>query len=403
MGGEGGQLHRHGPTPTRRRSTAVRPGPASAGLKASRCAGSSRSPRCTRRPRSARQSLASIGDWLGAFGFFETWRLLGQEEPVPRTLEQLVEAGMLLVGTPDDVGEQVQRLQDEFGLEYLVFIACAGAVEHRRRPDTIGLFGEHVIQPVPVAWGARGAGPDRRTRPAVGATGVRRARRAGRVGTASGARRRLARHLEASPATASRVLTMLGEGAYAARTPDRATRSASGPCRRPRTGCAGCATRRWARRSGLRTRPARSWWSASGWATGRSRCCGTSRGGGKASAPWCSACTRCGRPRVAGRCWAACRPPMAPVAAARARAPADRRDPARPGGDQQRHQGRAQGRPALRAAGGPQRTVVLLGRARTHGLRRTARPRGGLPRIRHVLRQEAFTTIVGPTALSAGK
>ncbi|MFI5611932.1 LLM class flavin-dependent oxidoreductase [Amycolatopsis sp. NPDC051903] len=103
---------------------------------------------------SARQSLAFMGDWLGEFGFFEAWRLPGQEGPVPRTLEQLVEAGMLLVGTPDEVGEQVQRLQDEFGLEYLVFIACAGAVEHRRMLDTIGLFGEHVIpafQPVPVA------------------------------------------------------------------------------------------------------------------------------------------------------------------------------------------------------------------------------------------------------------
>ena len=103
---------------------------------------------------SARQNLAFMGDWLGEFGFFEAWRLPGQEGPVPRTLEQLVEAGMMLVGTPDEVGEQVQRLQDVFGLEYLVFVACAGSVEHRRMMDTIGLFGEQVIpsfQPVPVA------------------------------------------------------------------------------------------------------------------------------------------------------------------------------------------------------------------------------------------------------------
>ncbi|MFI9387338.1 LLM class flavin-dependent oxidoreductase [Kutzneria sp. NPDC052558] len=98
---------------------------------------------------SAGQSLAFMGDWLGEFGFFETWRLPGQEGPVPRTLEQLVESGMMLVGTPDEVGEQVQRLRDEFGLEYLVFIACAGSVEHRRMMDTIGLFGSLVLPEFP--------------------------------------------------------------------------------------------------------------------------------------------------------------------------------------------------------------------------------------------------------------
>jgi alkanesulfonate monooxygenase SsuD/methylene tetrahydromethanopterin reductase-like flavin-dependent oxidoreductase (luciferase family) len=103
---------------------------------------------------SARQSLAFMGDWLGEFGFWEAWRLPGQDGPVPRTLEQLVAAGMMLVGTPDEVGEQVQRLRDAFDLEYMVFIACAGSVEHRRMIDTIQLFGENVIpklQPAPRA------------------------------------------------------------------------------------------------------------------------------------------------------------------------------------------------------------------------------------------------------------
>lgn len=93
----------------------------------------------------ARQSMAFMGDWLGEFGFFEAWRMPGQEGPVPRTLEQLVESGAMLVGTPDTVGEQVQRLRDTFGIDYLIFIACAGSVEHRRMLETIGLFGESVI------------------------------------------------------------------------------------------------------------------------------------------------------------------------------------------------------------------------------------------------------------------
>jgi alkanesulfonate monooxygenase SsuD/methylene tetrahydromethanopterin reductase-like flavin-dependent oxidoreductase (luciferase family) len=93
----------------------------------------------------ARQSMAFMGDWLGEFEFFEAWRMPGQEGPVPGALERLVESGAMLVGTPDRVGENVQKLRDTFGVDYLIFIACAGTVEHRRMLDTIGLFGEKVI------------------------------------------------------------------------------------------------------------------------------------------------------------------------------------------------------------------------------------------------------------------
>ncbi|MFC0106526.1 LLM class flavin-dependent oxidoreductase [Kibdelosporangium aridum] len=98
--------------------------------------------------KSAEQSMAFMGEWLGEFGFFEAWRLPGQEGPVPRTLEQLVKSGMMLVGTPDSVGEQVQTLRRELGVDYIVFVACAGAVDHQRMLDTIQLFGENVIPAV---------------------------------------------------------------------------------------------------------------------------------------------------------------------------------------------------------------------------------------------------------------
>ena len=71
------------------------------------------------------------------------WQLA--RSPVPRTLEQAVAAGAMLVGTPDEVGEQVARLRDETGVEYVVFVACGGAVEGARMIETIRLFGEHVI------------------------------------------------------------------------------------------------------------------------------------------------------------------------------------------------------------------------------------------------------------------
>ena len=79
------------------------------------------------------------------FGFFEAWRLPGQSGPVPRTLEQVLAAGALLAGTPDEVGEQITRLRDEFGVQYMVFTPGGGAAEHARMLETIQLFGEQVI------------------------------------------------------------------------------------------------------------------------------------------------------------------------------------------------------------------------------------------------------------------
>jgi alkanesulfonate monooxygenase SsuD/methylene tetrahydromethanopterin reductase-like flavin-dependent oxidoreductase (luciferase family) len=101
-------------------------------------------------------------DWLAEFGFFEAWRLPGQQGPVPRTLEQMVEAGAMLVGTPDEVGEQIEKLRERTGVEYLVFIAAGGMTEHRRMLDMIELFGEHVIpalspQPTPDIVGGSAA------------------------------------------------------------------------------------------------------------------------------------------------------------------------------------------------------------------------------------------------------
>jgi alkanesulfonate monooxygenase SsuD/methylene tetrahydromethanopterin reductase-like flavin-dependent oxidoreductase (luciferase family) len=93
----------------------------------------------------ARQGMAFTADWLGEFGFFEAWRLPGQEGPVPRTLEQIVAAKGILVGTPDEVGEQLRELKQTTGVEYVIFVACGGAVENERMLETIRLFGEHVI------------------------------------------------------------------------------------------------------------------------------------------------------------------------------------------------------------------------------------------------------------------
>jgi alkanesulfonate monooxygenase SsuD/methylene tetrahydromethanopterin reductase-like flavin-dependent oxidoreductase (luciferase family) len=69
----------------------------------------------------------------------------GQEGPVPKTFEQLLESGFQIVGTPDEVGEQIQRLKEELNVEYLISIMYGGITEHERMLESIRLFGEQVI------------------------------------------------------------------------------------------------------------------------------------------------------------------------------------------------------------------------------------------------------------------
>ena len=93
----------------------------------------------------ARQGSAFWTHWLGEFGFFEALRMKGQEGPVPKTFEQMLKSGMQIVGTPDEVGEEIQRLKDTLNVDYMIFIMYAGMTEHKRMLESIQLFGEKVI------------------------------------------------------------------------------------------------------------------------------------------------------------------------------------------------------------------------------------------------------------------
>jgi alkanesulfonate monooxygenase SsuD/methylene tetrahydromethanopterin reductase-like flavin-dependent oxidoreductase (luciferase family) len=95
--------------------------------------------------RLAEDTMAFTGDWLAEFGFSEAWRLPGQTGPVPNTVEQLEAAGVLIVGTPDHVGEQLLELRDKFGIEHVAFNAPGGIVENARMLEMIQLFGEEVL------------------------------------------------------------------------------------------------------------------------------------------------------------------------------------------------------------------------------------------------------------------
>ncbi|HEY7609249.1 MAG TPA: LLM class flavin-dependent oxidoreductase [Alphaproteobacteria bacterium] len=105
----------------------------------------------------ARQGSAFWTHWLGEFGFFEALRMKGQEGSVPKTFEQMLKSGFEIVGTPDTVAKEIQRLKDELNVEYMIFIMYGGIVEQRRMLDTIRLFGEHVIPKFPDAAPVEGA------------------------------------------------------------------------------------------------------------------------------------------------------------------------------------------------------------------------------------------------------
>jgi len=59
-------------------------------------------------------------------------------------LDQLIEGGYMLVGTPDEVCEQVSRYQ-EVGCDQLVFGLPGEGMEHEEILEMIELFGDHVI------------------------------------------------------------------------------------------------------------------------------------------------------------------------------------------------------------------------------------------------------------------
>ncbi len=58
--------------------------------------------------------------------------------------EDLVDAGMVIVGSPESVNEQVQRLQGELGFGQIMALMCIGDTPHERVVRTMELFAREV-------------------------------------------------------------------------------------------------------------------------------------------------------------------------------------------------------------------------------------------------------------------
>ncbi|HWL04986.1 MAG TPA: LLM class flavin-dependent oxidoreductase [Xanthobacteraceae bacterium] len=70
----------------------------------------------------------------------------GAPLPADATVEQYMDAGLMFVGTPDDVYEQLRRFYGEVGgFGNLLMMGQAGTLDHAETTDSLTLFGREVL------------------------------------------------------------------------------------------------------------------------------------------------------------------------------------------------------------------------------------------------------------------
>jgi alkanesulfonate monooxygenase SsuD/methylene tetrahydromethanopterin reductase-like flavin-dependent oxidoreductase (luciferase family) len=97
-------------------------------------------------------------DWYQSFGFLEGMRRPGESGPVPQPGEtvasRLLESGMIVGGTVDEVRARVERMVDA-GLEYLVWHLPWGIVPEAELVDQLGVFAQSVMGELDMVDAAR--------------------------------------------------------------------------------------------------------------------------------------------------------------------------------------------------------------------------------------------------------
>ncbi|MBM9466552.1 LLM class flavin-dependent oxidoreductase [Nakamurella leprariae] len=87
--------------------------------------------------------------WYEQFGFMEGARLPGEEGPVPKPGEhladRLLDSGLLLGGTVDDVKRQLERLLEHIPLDYLVWLFHWGLIPRDEGLRTLELFATEIM------------------------------------------------------------------------------------------------------------------------------------------------------------------------------------------------------------------------------------------------------------------
>ena len=84
--------------------------------------------------------------WYRPFGFMEAARLPGEEGPVPKPGEHLADrlmnCGIMMAGTVDDVKRQIERTLTELPVDYIVWLFHLGSLRPRPRSAAAGAVRE---------------------------------------------------------------------------------------------------------------------------------------------------------------------------------------------------------------------------------------------------------------------
>lgn len=87
--------------------------------------------------------------WYEQFGFMEAARLPGEEGPVPKSDEsladRLINSGLLIGGTVDDVKRQVEAFLGELPIDYLVWLFHWGMIPREEALPMLELFATEVM------------------------------------------------------------------------------------------------------------------------------------------------------------------------------------------------------------------------------------------------------------------
>ena len=87
--------------------------------------------------------------WYEQFGFMEATRLVGEEGPVPKPDEhltdRLVNSGLLIGGTVDDVKRQVEAFLQELPIDYLVWLFHWGMIPREEALPMLELFATEIM------------------------------------------------------------------------------------------------------------------------------------------------------------------------------------------------------------------------------------------------------------------
>jgi len=91
----------------------------------------------------------ALGDafvrYFSGFGFFESFRRDDETDPVSISFERMVEARFAIVGTVDQVREQIAELRDDFNPEWFGWYFDQGLMPQAELLDQLRVFTEEII------------------------------------------------------------------------------------------------------------------------------------------------------------------------------------------------------------------------------------------------------------------